>query len=193
MRCSGNLASTLPKALIVASFAAVFLSVQFASFVYSGGDYRNEFRIAERDRQIGNILNELPGHPSLGVIAAGGIRMAYNGTIYDTLGLNWSAMARAESPEKAYRPKNHGAFNGDVFMAALPDVVFPTPGACSNMEHEFSPFRDDITGGIIREQRFQNTYRAVCWNEVVFFASSKYLSKLGEHGVALELKDVSYK
>ena len=86
----------------------------------------SEFRIVEQDMKVGETLNDwFPegNRPSIGVLAAGGIAFAYDGVVWDLMGLNFVAMAHSEGDKKG--PKNHAAFNKDVFWDTTPEIVMP--------------------------------------------------------------------
>jgi len=83
----------------------------------------NEFLIARDGRVIGEKLNSaLPGSPSVGVIAAGGVAYTYKGPIVDLMGRNNVQMAHADKI-KVGGIKNHNSFNKTVFYKQMPDVI----------------------------------------------------------------------
>jgi arabinofuranosyltransferase len=86
----------------------------------------SEYRIVEKDAQIGQLLNDwFPDSqaPSIGVLSAGAIAFEYNGIVWDLMGLNFSDMAHSPGDKKGQ--KNHAAFNKDIFWQVTPDIFLP--------------------------------------------------------------------
>lgn len=187
----------IPRARLAMSSAAsvvflLLLATQLASFMSQGGGFEHEFRLAERQRDIGQRLNVLPGSPSVGVIAAGGIRMTFEGHIYDVLGLNWLEMAHAPEVGKLERPKNHGGFDASVFLSTKPDVFIPSLSAC--VEGRFQPdeFIEDVTGGVISSAAFRSAYKLVCVDGLRFFASNEYSEVLSREVGASSILHIDF-
>ncbi|MCH9808025.1 MAG: hypothetical protein K0U74_09850 [Alphaproteobacteria bacterium] len=80
-----------------------------------------EYVINERGLKFGEAFNELKPAASIGVGAAGGVALTYDGPIRDMLGLNWTEMAHANPIKIGFR--NHASFDRRVFWANQPDVV----------------------------------------------------------------------
>lgn len=179
--------------LILSGVFLLCLLLQTFGFLKDKGGYAHEFWIAEHGRYVGNMLNEFPGQASLGVVAAGGIRMGYHGYIYDVLGLNWKQMAHAESDDKIYKRKNHGAFNKSVFFQAAPDIFFPNEMACPEGNYRFNNFFDSITDEVIYSPEFRQRYDFVCWRSLTFFISREFATRLARDGLLPELQLVSYR
>lgn len=156
----------LPYAIAVTLVAATW-----SVFWVNKGDYEREFRIAEIGREIGRRMNEYPDQPSLGIIAAGGVAMTYEGHLYDLLGLNWVEMARADR-QKVPKYVNHGGFSRDVFYANLPDIVLPRFAPCDQYAYDNSPFFPPILDYIFSEPEFQDLYTFECWREMAFYRRS---------------------
>ena len=55
--------------------------------------------------------------PELGLWMVGGPSYAYTGPVKDLLGLNWIAMGTSPGDRKG--PRDHAAFNTDVFCRTL--------------------------------------------------------------------------
>ena len=104
-----------------------------SKYTKTGGRVDHEFRIAEEQRALGDLLNRLPSSPSLGVIAAGGIARTYHGHIFDLMGLNWTDMAHSNRTHNSGAAKNHAAFSREVFFDHYPDIVTPSLGACTSI------------------------------------------------------------
>ncbi len=128
-----------------------------------------EFAIAEAGRREGEALNRAhPGwRPSVGVITAGGIAVAYEGEVVDLMGLNLAAMARAAGDRRG--PKNHAAFQPEVFFELRPDVVWPRyvrsddPAAAlldfvSGVRPVDRYMQDKVLRGLLADPRFRETW-----------------------------------
>ena len=148
--------------------AAALLVATSASFAVHKGNYVRELRIAEQGREMGRILNRLPGAPSIAIVAAGGIAMTYEGHIYDLLGLNWVEMARADRDQVgAY--VNHGGFSKAVFYDTLPEIVHPQFGACDRAAYDGNRFFGKVLRGLLAEPEFQSLYRFECFEGLRFY------------------------
>ena len=84
-----------------------------------------DFFLAKEGRRTGELLNDYwPGKkPSVGIIAAGGIALRYQGETIDLMGLNDTLMGHSKGDRIGI--KNHAAFNKDVFYQLTPDLVLP--------------------------------------------------------------------
>ncbi len=155
--------------------ALALIAVTWGVFSVEKGDYVREFRIAEEGREIGRRLNDYPGRPSVGIIAAGGVAMTYDGHLYDLLGLNWVEMARADR-QKVASYINHGGFSREVFYANLPDIVLPRFTACDQADYDNNPFFPRILDYIFAEPEFQALYTFECWGEMAFYRRKDFPS-----------------
>jgi len=171
-------------ALLPVAAALLLVAVNWSVYVVNKGDYVREFRIAEDGRRKGELLNGYPGRPSISVIAAGGVALAYEGHVYDLLGLNWVEMARTNR-EKVANYINHGGFFRDVFYATLPDIVHPHFGDCDKARYDEHPFYARILDHVFTEPEFQSTYEFECWEGLVFYR------KTGVGGVGSSERRVS--
>lgn len=90
-------------------------------------EIRPEFDVAEYERRNGafiqDLFSSLPRLPSVGVIASGGIKVAYPGEIVDLLGLNNTTMAHNHGDRVGY--KGHAAFEVETFFELQPEIVWP--------------------------------------------------------------------
>lgn len=153
-----------------------------AVFARSGGGVRHELHIAEDGRALGRALAELPGPPSLAVITAGGIKMAYPGIVYDVLGLNWTTMAHAGTVSTEAL-KNHGAFNAEVFMQARAQLAFPRWGSCADGQGDvLGGFGRRITSNISTTLAFRDRYIAMCNDKFVLYVDRNMSSLMQENG-----------
>jgi len=116
-----------PKSTSKYGFAFLFIILLFISPIYSWRNnefidsIQNEFAFASEGEEIGYLLNRIKGKPpKVAVILAGGISTTYQGEIFDTMGLNHSAVAHAPGDRIGY--KNHAAFNPDIFLQENPDL-----------------------------------------------------------------------
>ncbi len=145
---------------------AAFLLLLFsgwAQFERSRGGLDAEFRIAEDGRRMGTILNDFDPPISIGIIAAGGISMTYEGEIFDLLGLNWVDMA--QSNRSAVRVKNNSGFSQEVFFNAPPDLILPEVRDCALPPTSFEWVMDEV----ISSDRFQQIYRYDCYKGLAFY------------------------
>ena len=113
-------------ALIAVGIFVGFLSTEPWPSLSAKNPIAPEFRIVQRDLEAGNLLNRMfPGEskPSIGVVAAGAIAFAYQGMVWDMMGLNYVDMAH--SPGERMGRKNHAAFHPDIFWQNPPEILFP--------------------------------------------------------------------
>jgi len=122
-----------------------------------------EYRLAERGRRLGAVLNAaLPAQPRprVAAIAVGGLGFGYEGRVVDLMGLNWSAMAHAPGDRKGTR--NHAAFEPAVFWREMPEIVTPNllmfrPATACDLHDRFA---DVVLGRIFNTRRFRARYAA---------------------------------
>ncbi len=167
--------------LLIVPFVVIAL-VAGTRFVQTKGNMIIEFAIADAGRVLGDKLNALPGTPSIGVFAAGAIRMTYDHEVLDLLGLNWTKMAHA--PDDGYRsdvPNQHG-FNSNVFWESPPDVlpIFPSDSTCPSEWVPLSGYLDAASDQISQTERFRTTYDLFCDAGVSFYAARDYVTQSWE-------------
>ncbi len=112
----------------------------------------HEFSIPVEGRDHGRYLNFLfedAPPPSVGVIAAGGIKFTCSGPVIDLLGLNNVAMAHHEGDRRGF--KNHAGFSRTVFLQQRPDIV--RPRLVHSLPAE-NPFREDHFGNAVLRRVF---------------------------------------
>lgn len=140
---------------------------------------RPQFQLAYDDQQNGKDYNEffapLEKLPNLGVVAAGAIKLTYNGDVNDLLGLNNVEMAHA-NPIKV-GVKNHAAFEKEVFYAQQPEVMnlaFVKGFTIGSDEYAYSlrNYWNSVLKGIYDDGKFKELY-----SEAVVYKkdSNKYL------------------
>lgn len=175
--------------LLLMPFVLIALTAA-ARFMQTKGDMIIEFAIADAGRTLGEKLNELPGTPSIGVFAAGAIRMTYDHEVLDLLGLNWIEMAQA--PDDGYRsevPNQHG-FNSNVFWGNAPDVfpIFPSDGRCPKEWIPLFGYLDAASDQISRTDRFRAHYDLYCDEGNAFYAARDYVAQEWDpvNGIAYE-------
>ena len=112
---------------------------------------RGEFEVAARGYADGAALSLLfregGAFPRLGVIAAGGIALSYEGPVVDLVGLNNVEVAHNHGERKG--KKNHAAFEPDQFHSLAIDVVVA----------ELNPFFEYIFKGMLTTPLFAEAYR----------------------------------
>lgn len=150
---------------LIASTLVILTSTVFAE--HKGG-YARELRIAEQGRRMGDILNTYPGQPTIGIIAAGGVAMTYDGHIYDLMGLNWVEMAHADR-NLAGPYINHGGFSRTVFYKTLPEIVHPQFGGCDKQGYDDNRFFGRVLRWLVRDEAFQELYEFECFEGLRFY------------------------
>jgi hypothetical protein len=143
--------------------AAIVLIAAWGQFGQTRGGLDPDFRIAEAGREAGEILNEFDPLPSLGILAAGGISMTYEGEIFDLLGLNWVKMAH--SNRAAMRVKNNSGFSQAVFFDNPPDLILPEIRSCALPPMDYQWVMDEV----IMSDAFQQLYRYDCYKGLTFY------------------------
>ena len=165
--------------LVITFVASVFTVPNLAKYYHDGGNISHEFRIAEENRKLGEILNQLPDMPSIGVIVAGGISRAYKGHIYDMMGLNWVEMAHANRKHNRQAAKNHAAFNKEVFFRNMPSIVMPTLGICE--KRSTSEWLTAVLDGLVDDERFLKNYKTACYGGAVFYVRLDWFERWGKY------------
>lgn len=163
--------------MVVSLMPFIYLSTQTPLHVFRKGEspLQPEFYIAEHGREVGTKLNEMfarVGLPDVGVSAAGGFAVGYQGDTIDMLGLNLTQMAHAEGTVRE-GTKNHAGFNADVFYELAPEIFFAyrrlsyftdeaRPEALPRLELEpgfADSFANNMYKGIFQEARFEQLYQ----------------------------------
>jgi len=147
----------------------IFYSHNQPGFIPKDHAFRtiSEYTIALKCRENGEQLNLIFSGflPTIGYGAAGGIAYAYNGIVYDMMGLNHTKMAHADAIK--YGPRAHAAFNKEVFYEISPDILNPTsfrtdqPIALSQEKAYYcDPLSWDniIFKNIFNDEKFKNSY-----------------------------------
>lgn len=169
----------LPALLLGFGFAILGVA-ETARFIQTNGNLRIEFEIADTGRELGRKLNDLPENPTVGVIAAGGIRMTYTGEVQDLLGLNWTTVAHAPDDSRISKVPNHTGFNSNIFWQDPPDVfpIFPSTGKCPESWQPFEGFKDEVTDQITRSDAFRDHYQMICHEDDAIYVSCDYLARV---------------
>ncbi|MBC8124787.1 MAG: hypothetical protein H7X70_03555 [Candidatus Kapabacteria bacterium] len=95
----------------------------------TGAKVMNEYLIAEQGRKAGRTLSTISANttrPRIGVIAAGGIALTYEGPVRDLLGLCNPDVIR-HRPSAPSGVPNHDAFSMDLFESANVDAFCLMP------------------------------------------------------------------
>ena len=174
----GSLGSFISLSIITFVFFASTLP-NVVMYLHDGGGISHEFRIAESDRKLGKILNQLPGAPTLGVVSAGGISRTYEGHIYDMMGLNWVEMAHANRKHNTQALKNHEAFSKEVFFGKMPAIVTPSFGACRELSA--TEFSEAVLPDLFNDERFVKNYKTACYQGTVFYVKREWFEKLSKY------------
>ena len=121
-----------------------------------------EFIVAEEGSNLGKQLNRMFEHdpPIVGVPAAGGVALEYDGPVVDIYGLNNVAMAH--SAGSRYGLKNHSAFNSDVFLKQQPDLFWPVVGTREALLSSLPDYEHSTSlNSIYSDHRFIRLYALV--------------------------------
>ena len=159
---------------------------------------RQEYGIAVRGRALGALLNEMvpTPPPSIGIVAAGGVALTYQGPLIDLMGLN--SVAMGHSPGNRLGQKNHAAFSEDVFWTLRPDLVSPRfvqdEAALRDTRRWLIARNDRYLHGLLTTPRFLEQYRLIALRQpeptvyptVVVFGRRDWLA---QHGASLQWSD----
>ena len=104
----------------VLAFAGWIL-VNYASYYQARFAIAKEFKLSKRGEDFGTYMNQFTPLPSMGITAAGGIALTYDGELRDLLGLNWVEMAHANPMKVGFR--NHASFDLDTFWRHPPELL----------------------------------------------------------------------
>ncbi len=123
---------------------------------------RLEFQIAAQGREVGRTLNRFfpaDGQPSIGVITAGGIKVAYPGPTYDLMGINWIRMAHAG--RERYGDRGHAAFDASVFWSLPPAIVIASVLYQDAHPVKFirESFENQVLHGLLFDPDFSREYQ----------------------------------
>ncbi|ETX13170.1 hypothetical protein OCH239_12940 [Roseivivax halodurans JCM 10272] len=181
--------------LPAAAAVLLIIALGWLHYYQARFDVRKEFALVEDGLAFGAYLNGVTPSPSIGVGPAGGIALAYEGRIYDLLGLNWTEMAHAKSEKVGMR--NHASFDKDTFWDHRPDVLATFNRPCgADGTQSFWASNDDAFDGLFSDGRFREAFLPVqfrqgdvCWPG---FASHDWLGRVaGDDSVqALSWSDV---
>jgi len=150
-----------------------------------------EFDLAKEGRNTGNELNDFWANekPSVGVIAAGGFALMYEGKTIDLMGLNDTLMGHSSGDRIGL--KNHAAFNKDIFYQLNADLILPKDVAdTAGAGIQYAEFRDtydfdnQAMKNIFNDAAFTQQYKCVAIDKknlqkIIFaFASNSFLNKM---------------
>ncbi|ANT63380.1 hypothetical protein AYJ57_23125 (plasmid) [Salipiger sp. CCB-MM3] len=120
----GSVASALPRASLLAAAATSLVTwIALSNLYYRQArfDVVKEYELSARGELFGEMMNDFTPSPSIGVVAAGGVALTFDGELRDLMGLNWVEMAHANPIKIGFR--NHASFDVDTFWKYPPDVV----------------------------------------------------------------------
>jgi len=162
---------TLKLALVLVSGVGVFLSqAQIGNHLRS--EIGTEFQVAQYERENGELIQKLflslPHPPSIGVIAAGGIKYNYEGEIVDLMGLNNTIMAHNGGRRAGY--KNHAAFEVNTFFKLEPDIVWPREVNESTWQYTYA----EVMEGWENKEGFKGLFSDLDFLNLYTFAKVKH-------------------
>jgi hypothetical protein len=119
---------------------------------HARGPLEIEFGIAREQRETGERLRGMfaPEFPGVGAVAAGGLKVAYPGFVFDVIGLNDTEVAHGASTRVGV--KNHAAFSAETFWRRPPEIFVPTTYPTAYAWTNFA------LAGFLSEPRFQRDY-----------------------------------
>jgi hypothetical protein len=128
------------------------------------GSLEHEITTAQEGQEVARSMNQLFSGvlPSVGVIRAGAVALAYDGEVYDLIGLNNTAMAHSPGERKGL--KNHAAFNADVFFDQRPALMLPAalpPETDIKSLQEKLTWDNAVLKGLLVDPRFTAAYDLV--------------------------------
>ena len=109
------------RTAIVIAILGGWCLVNYSSYYQARFGIAREFTLSMRGENFGRYMSSFNPLPTMGVTAAGGIALTYEGELRDLLGLNWVAMAHANPMKVGFR--NHASFDIDTFWADPPDLL----------------------------------------------------------------------
>ena len=157
---SGGRARAVRLALV--ALLVLWVADEWTTFKRAGL-FPTAFATALQGRQVGATLNaafpEAGAAPAVGVWQAGAVAYVYHGSARDLLGLNWVAMGH--SPGDRVGIRAHAAFDADVFWAAPPELMLPTPLPLVQQIGCPVVIWEDILHGLVQSERFHDAYTPV--------------------------------
>ncbi len=186
--------SSLAQAIIgILIVSVVFGQVSYWRYVSTEAGLDHDFALAAHGRVRGDMLNlafeNQSEMPSVGVLAAGGVKFTYTGEVIDLLGLNNTQMAHNGGDRKGR--KNHAAFESTTFYELRPILVEPI--IVNRSDWAFDPensdtflFNEDMLKEVYLEPEFLSLYSFAEISSpqfddgmvIVGWVSSAYLSEL---------------
>ncbi len=158
-----------PTAISVATVAAlIWGSVTFGDYRQNRFLLKRETKLVELGLAFGDLMNEIDPDAVMGVSAAGGIALSYDGPLLDLLGLNWVEMAHAVPVKTGLR--NHASFDKPTFWRHQPDFISEFNRTCTKDAFIVRRVFEGITKGLYADDRFQASYVPIrifdddiCW------------------------------
>ena len=160
-----------PRSLAASAGLVLYLGLSWLFLYQSRADVTKEYELTATGLTFGGFLNTVSPPPELGVIAAGGIALSYDGKISDLMGLNWTIMAHANPVKEGYR--NHASFDAATFYRYPPDLIaLFTRDTCQDGNWSEPRASSGPMKGILMQAQFQEMYQPVvmrdgaagCWN-----------------------------
>ncbi|WP_131802676.1 hypothetical protein [Limimaricola pyoseonensis] len=147
--------------VLALAVAAGWVAMNAAAFRQERFRIAWEYSLSARGEAFGRYLNSFSPQPLLGVVAAGGIALTYEGEMRDLMGLNWVAMAHAKPIKTGMR--NHASFDPGVFWTDPPQLIAQYHKAECQRRGWTEPAMAGATGvrQMLRQERFRATYLPV--------------------------------
>ncbi len=186
-----NIAERFERAVIGAGAAVLigaWITLNNMHFFQSRFDVGGEYHLSKRGENFGTYMNSFDPLPVMGVTAAGGIALTYDGELRDLLGLNWVEMAHANPIKDGFR--NHASFDAATFWKFPPQIVPLYNRSTCQREGWTEQSGAGETGvkQLYVESRFQQAYvpiilereRGRCTNA---FASKEWLARIDDNRI----------
>ncbi|NDW01740.1 hypothetical protein [Salipiger sp. PrR002] len=160
----GSVASEVPRStLLAAAVTSLLVWIALSNLYYRQArfDVAKEYQLSARGEAFGEMMNGFSPTPSIGVVAAGGVALTFDGELRDLMGLNWVEMAHANPIKIGVR--NHASFDVDTFWKYPPDVVAQFNKRKCQSEQWSATARFPSTGvsQLFSQQRFRELYAPV--------------------------------
>ena len=156
----GKIGPNITLALVA---GVVFLMVPLEWTTYRDHGLRQQaMDVGLQGRFVGQTLDDAFAggpRPELGLWMVGGASYTYRGPVKDLLGLNWIAMGMSEGDRKW--PRDHAAFNADVFWSDPPELMVPEPEAVLGAQRCVRRVFGDAFGGLLTTDRFRAGFEPV--------------------------------
>jgi hypothetical protein len=153
--------------------------------------------MAESGEFVGDSLNVLfdAPRPSIAVVAAGGVALAYEGRVIDLVGLTNSEMVHSSRDRSG--PKGHAGFNSETFFKQQPELVVPIGQYRNSVTNDWQGNYDWLNAvmkGVLDTESFKERYQVALLKspdantQLLVFVERGLLDTLADRGIEVELR-----